>query len=169
MTTEGRPVCFVGIGSPHGDDVAGWLVAEGLRQRQLPGWEVHSAATPIDLLDWVRPDCPLWVADACRGDHGATGWQVWAWPGADHEVIWGGGTHDFSLPAVLTLAQRLGRLPADVRLWGIWGRDFAAGNRAGDQLAIVVERVVEGIVEAWGRGDARPGVSVDDTPGVTHA
>jgi len=156
MTIDAAGVCFVGIGSPHGDDVAGWRVAAGLRERQLAGWDVHVAASPIDLLDWVRPDRPLWVADACRGEWGDSerlGWQVWRWPCEELRVTWGGGTHDFSLPGVLTLAHRLGSLPAEVRLWGIWGGEFGAGRGTGQHLGRVVEQVVEAIERAWrGRG-----------------
>lgn len=169
MTIEGPPVCFVGIGSPHGDDVAGWRVAERLRQRQLAGWEVHSAATPIDLLDWVSPDRPLWVADACRGENETGNWQVWQWPCERLDVIWGGGTHDFSLPCVLTLAHRLGRLPIDVRLWGIWGREFAAGQGAGDHLPAVVDQVVDDIVQTWCRAGEVPDVLPKNRPGGGHA
>lgn len=169
MITDGAGPCFVGVGSPHGDDLAGWRVAAGLRERQLPGWEVHVAPSPIDLLDWVRPDRPLWIADACRGDREMREWQVWRWPTEELRVIWGGGTHDFSLPAVLTLAQRLGRLPADVRLWGIWGGDFGVTSAAGDELGRVVGEVVEEIVRAWIGGHVRLGTPEGDPPEAGHA
>lgn len=155
MTADGAGLCFVGIGSPHGDDLAGWRVAAGLRERNLSGWDVHMAASPIDLLDWVRPDRPLWVADACRGDRAAREWQVWRWPTEELRVTWGGGTHDFSLPGVLSLGQRLGRLPNDVRLWGIWGGDFGVEGTPGDQLGRVVGEVVEEIVRVWCGGGER--------------
>lgn len=169
MTTDGASLCFVGIGSPHGDDRAGWQVAARLQERNLAGWDVHVAASPIDLLDWVRPDRPLWVADACRGDRGARVWQEWRWPTEELSVTWGGGTHDFSLPGVLTLGQRLGRLPADVRLWGIWGGDFGAARAAGDQLGRVVEEVVEEIVRVWCGGDVGPTSPEVAPPGAGRA
>jgi hydrogenase maturation protease len=169
MTTEGAGLCFVGIGSPHGDDIAGWRVAALLRERRLAGWDVHVAASPIDLLDWVRPNRPLWVADACRGEREGQAWQVWRWPSDELRVTWGGGTHDFSLPGVLTLAHRLGYLPAEVRLWGIWGGDFMPAAAAGDQLGRVVEQVAEEIVRLWCGGVVRPTSPEADPPGAGHA
>jgi hypothetical protein len=169
MSSDASGVCFVGIGSPHGDDLAGWLVAAGLRERDLAGWDVHVAASPIDLLDWVRPDRPLWVADACLGDGAGSDWQMWRWPCDELRVTWGGGTHDFSLPGVLTLAGRLGTLPTEVRLWGIWGVNVGRGQAPGDHLGRVVGQVVEEIVRLWGGGDAA-GMSAGGTPsGPGHA
>ncbi|MFN7805486.1 MAG: hypothetical protein ACK5TO_15810 [Planctomycetaceae bacterium] len=169
MITDASRVCFVGIGSPHGDDVAGWLVAAGLRERQLAGMDVHVAASPIDLLDWVRPDQPLWVADACRGDGAGAEWQVWHWPCEDLRVTWGGGTHDFSLPGVLTLAGRLGRLPQEVRLWGLWRDHFGPGRTAREDLGRVVGQVVAEVERQWGGGDAGRIGPGGNLSGAVHA
>ena len=55
----------VGIGSPHGDDQAGWLVVERLRDL-LPksSAEFHVAQSPTDLLNWLEDHETLFLVDA---------------------------------------------------------------------------------------------------------
>src|SRR5688572_26163325 len=43
----------VGIGSDHGDDRVGWLVADALQTRAPADVSVRHAKTPLDLLDWL--------------------------------------------------------------------------------------------------------------------
>lgn len=77
---------LVGLGSPHGDDQAGWLVAEALADRVdvPPHCRVRQAAVPVDMLDWLDEIHTLHIIDACRGESviGTVHRQVWTEPSA---------------------------------------------------------------------------------------
>ena len=109
---------FVGIGSPHGDDRVGWRVAEELT-RLVPAANVHTAHSPADLLDVLEDQHQLLICDGCRGSGVVGTVSRWQWPRLATEPIAFTGTHDLSLVATLELAQRLDRLPPDVRIWGV--------------------------------------------------
>ncbi len=118
----------VGIGSPHGDDRAGWVIADALarhmeraagRSAGASGVEVRKAATPADLLDWLDGADRLLVCDAVCGAGAPGTLHRWHWPDPRIGQVRSAGSHDFGLAATLELAARLGRLPAEVVIWGI--------------------------------------------------
>ena len=47
-----RPTLVVGVGSHHGDDQAGWLVADLLAASASEDVAVRKAKTPAEILDW---------------------------------------------------------------------------------------------------------------------
>ena len=122
----------VGIGSPHGDDQAGWLVVDRLLNRwRGTSIDVRKASSPMQLLNWLDGKEKLIVCDACRGPGSPGEVSRYDWP--DHalmEVTWS-GTHDLPLPAVLELGQRLGKLPPSVVIWCLG----AATGRPLEQLS----------------------------------
>ncbi|MBC7966341.1 MAG: hypothetical protein H7Z17_10520 [Fuerstia sp.] len=66
MSDSGR-VLVAGLGSSHGDDRAGWFVAERLADqfRTHPRIDVRRAMIPLDVLDWLEGIDILHVCDAC--------------------------------------------------------------------------------------------------------
>jgi hydrogenase maturation protease len=140
---NGTRTLFVGLGSPHGDDQVGWRVAEELRHRQ-PDRAVRVARTPAELLDWLEGLDGLELCDAVRG---ATPGRlhVWDWPTPQLGRLRSAGSHAFGVTAVLELAQRLGRLPATVRIWGIEARQFEPTQSIADELAAQLAGVVDRI------------------------
>ena len=123
---------LAGVGSPHGDDQAGWQLVELLQQRQVPQLELVRLAKPIDLLDHLGTSAgvamaELLICDTCRGAGPAGSCHRWTWPDADMPRMRWSGSHDFPLPAVLALADRLGRLPAHVTVRAIEGHNLDAG------------------------------------------
>jgi hydrogenase maturation protease len=131
---------FVGVGSPHGDDRAGWLVADalsdlirsdaptpangnadhdGLPLQQNSFFAIRKTSIPADLLDWIDGRAKLIICDAFCGA-GPTGTLYrWPWPDERIGLSRSAGSHDFGLHVVLQLADKLGRLPAEVVVWGI--------------------------------------------------
>ena len=142
---------FVGLGSSHGDDQAGWLAARGLAERTGSAqYDVRQAATPADLLNWLDGAKRLIVCDGCRGIGEPGAVKRWNWPTEQLADISWSGSHDFPLPAVLQLAERLGRLPVQTEVWGIetvsakplaepCNAVRAAVDRVVDQLAAVAK------------------------------
>lgn len=144
MTT--RFTLIVGIGSPHGDDQAGWLVAEHLAGKlDRADVAVRKAALPAALLDWLDGTDRLIVCDACRGLGRSGKVKRWTWPDRELvDVAWS-GTHDLPLPAVLQLADRLGRLPQFVVVWSVEGADGNALAGLSFQVAAALPKLVADI------------------------
>jgi hydrogenase maturation protease len=114
-----QPSLLVGIGSPHGDDAVGWLVARQVAARLGKDVVARCARSPSELLDWLDGIEVLDVCDAIVGTSRQQPIYCWQWPAAEITTSAFCGSHDFSLPAVLLLAERLGRLPTCVRIWGV--------------------------------------------------
>ncbi len=154
---------FVGIGSPHGDDQAGWLVADRLGKSvsSLSGVLVRRAAVPMDLLDWLDGVKQLHVCDACRSGAPAGTLHRWEWPtdlndrGCDAiglssldtlAQLRSTGSHDCGLGQTLLLSERLGRLPPKVTIWGIEGREFRPEREFSAEIEAALVPIVGKIV-----------------------
>jgi hydrogenase maturation protease len=134
----------VGIGSAHGDDQIGWLVADEIRAilSDTPArdpTEVHNAKSPLDLFNWLGENADrkfyrLLICDACRGlgETGST--RRWLWPTGELQNVCFSGTHDFGLAAALQLAEQLGRLPSIVSIWGIQIDHVQPGSKLSESL-----------------------------------
>ncbi len=119
---------LVGIGSPHGDDQAGWLVASEIRRRLADRPEMpvcRLAKAPSDLLDWMDDVAHLIVCDCCESPAQLGELRLWHWP-ADRLVrTRSSSSHQLGLTDVLDLATNLGRHPSRVEIWSIGGGRFA--------------------------------------------
>ncbi|MEZ6057610.1 MAG: hydrogenase maturation protease [Planctomycetaceae bacterium] len=130
----------VGIGSPHGDDQAGWLVA-----REVTECDARLAKSPADLLDWIADFDRLIVCDACQG-LGAVGTaRRWDWPSDQLPNATRSGTHDLSLPQVLHLCDTLGWLPREVIIWGIESRPGSATTPMSPEVQLAIPEVARQI------------------------
>ncbi len=109
----------VGIGSPHGSDRVGWDLADFLEQVLPAPWVVRQARVPTDLFDWIEGCSRLHVLDACPLIQQLGQVHRLEWP--DHRILESrtATSHDYDLPQVLQLAQRLGQLPPQVVVWAI--------------------------------------------------
>lgn len=128
MVTNGREAdlpnrhgatMIVGMGSPFGDDQAGWRVVDLLRRRpDVPARlaKVHEATQLVDELDGCDK---LVIIDACRG-MGRTGTVTrLGWPDPRIARRHSQSTHGVGVCDALRLAEQLGRLPAVVEIYGI--------------------------------------------------
>lgn len=112
---------IVGIGSPHGDDQAGWQVAQSLMDADIGIGHVElcAARSPVELLDRLEGVDQLILCDACRGNDPVGRVRRWQWPAPQLQRVEWSGTHDLGLCTVLELAEQLGQLPHEVILWSI--------------------------------------------------
>lgn len=111
--------CVIGIGSPHGDDQAGWLICDLLQPHLDPRIKIAKVASPIDVLDhFDAADC-IWLCDGCRSLSKPGSLHRWVWPDPEIALCRFGGTHDLDLASALKLGERLGKLPPHVVIWGI--------------------------------------------------
>lgn len=134
--TQARSL-VVGVGSPHGDDGVGWAIADAVAARIGDAVVVRRARTPAELLDWLAGIDSLDVCDAVVGQVDVGSVHLWRWPAGQIERVPFAGSHDLSLAAALALAEQLGKLPGEVRVWGVgiegagaWGPMSAAVSAA---------------------------------------
>lgn len=143
------PVLFVGLGSPHGDDQAGWLVAQALRTHNLPGVEVRIASNPWDIPSWLRGHETLFVCDACEGMGMPGDWKRWSWPDPaftrlDRPRLQESSSHQFPLVSALKLAEILDLAPRTIAIWTIEAELVAPG----DDVSLSVHRAIDQVTAA---------------------
>lgn len=116
---DGAKSLVVGIGSPHGDDQAGWLAVRQLRATTPDAAQFATVMTPIEMLDMIREDQRLIICDACHGLGFVGSRHRLRWP---LDCLWAlpaSTTHALGLVDTLQLAQSLGRLPMIVVIWAM--------------------------------------------------
>jgi hydrogenase maturation protease len=154
-------VLVVGIGSPHGDDRAGWVVVEALRDIGLPGVQLHQAKVPHELLDSLEEHSALHLIDSCTGMEECNLPRRFAWQGAWLEAddrrwtlqpgeMRSSGTHHVDLLTVLELARCLNRLPEQVVLWTVPGRQFQPGTAMTQACHAAASECVRRLVQELG-------------------
>ena len=142
MTPSAPTSCLVrmvGLGSPHGDDRAGWRLVDWLRSQDVPdGVDAVAAADVCDLVEFCQGCHTLILVDACRSGQPAGTVSRYEWPDPRIECHRRHSTHDLSVPEALQLAEQLGRLPPRVVVYGIEIEDC----RPGTELSPVIERTL---------------------------
>lgn len=149
---------IVGIGSAHGDDQIGWLVADEVvrlvaQSDQSQHIMIHKVKSPIDVLNWLDENetfeiHQLFLCDACHGlfEPGQT--HRWAWPASELDNTRFSGSHDFGLTSVLQLAQRLDRLPERVIIWGVQVERVQPGTHVSPQLRRVPKQLAREMLQS---------------------
>ena len=141
-------VRILGIGSPSGDDQAGWLTVDALLASgvQTDGDLVTAkldrpGANLISLLGdaaWVI------LIDAMQGN-GPIGcirrFDVEGWPAYSHGL----SSHGFGVIDALTLARELGGLPSRLDLYGIEIASASPGEPAGTAIQTAAEQLARHI------------------------
>jgi len=158
----GARTLVVGIGSPHGDDAAGWVVADRLMENgEKQGVSVRKAKSPadlLDLLDWLDHVGCLIVCDACRGLDRPGQSRCWIWPTTEFAPLHFSGTHDLSLPAVLALARQLKRLPGRVVICGVEGKNRGAAESMSYEVRAAIPELLAQIMREL-QNDSSPQTS----------
>lgn len=126
----------VGIGSPHGEDMIGWRIADLIAQLGLPGVTVRRAQLPLDLLDWLECYSVTHIIDAMQsstGDEAVV--RCWQWPNVQGLVSSASTSHNFDIVSVLRLAGVLGKDRANIFIWGVMPASNDASIRASNSQA----------------------------------
>jgi hydrogenase maturation protease len=140
---------IAGLGSPHGDDRAGWEVIEQLSPAPAPGVEAIALTDPSHLLDHLA-DGRLIVIDASSSGRppGTIDCLRWPHPGLmDHP---GRSSHGLGLGAILELAQRLGKLPEEIVLFAIEAASCSPGDDLSPAVAAALPEVCERVLHEIG-------------------
>jgi hydrogenase maturation protease len=128
------------VGSPHGDDRAGWEVVGRLR-REVPGVDAAAIRDPVSVLHHLAGCTGLVVVDACRSGAPPGTVRRLAWPDAGLDGRGGHSTHGLGLAGALDLAAVLGRLPPRVILFGV----EAQGCEPGAEISPPVRAALPGL------------------------
>jgi len=108
----------LGVGSPHGDDAAGWRVVDMLRRRSgLPAQ--LATVEPSQLLDHLGGCRRLILVDACRADRTPGTLVRLQWPDVLLRSQRRQSSHGLDVGDALALAATLGWLPPQVVVWGV--------------------------------------------------
>lgn len=123
-------VRVIGVGSPSGDDQAGWLVIDALRAlgaEALGGVSLVKVDRPgaALLAQWSSADYVILV-DAMRSG-GPPGHVRHVSGSAWREHVQGLSSHGFGVLEALSLAAALGTLPSRLDLYGIEAVELAPG------------------------------------------
>jgi len=143
---------IIGIGNANcGDDAAGCLVAQALRERELPAVRILSASgEPADLLEKFPTDGVLILVDAMAEVEGCG--RIHRMDTSDNalpiDAFSSYSTHGMGLPEAIEMARALGRLPPAVIVYGIEGRNFQPGDPMSPEVEEGIERLVDQLVEA---------------------
>ncbi len=139
---------ILGIGSPSGDDQAGWLVANALKEMGADS----IAGVVVDKLD--RPGANL-VARFESANHvvlidamqsGDAIGTIRRFGQQDWPAYRGGlSSHGFGVLAALVLARELGSLPGRVDLYGIEIAAASPGDPPGEAIRTAVQQLARQI------------------------
>jgi hydrogenase maturation protease len=135
----------IGLGNEfRGDDGAGRVVARRLRAATLPGVAVcEESGEGAALMETWKGVAAVILVDAVQAGDA---------PGTIHRLdascvpvpgrFFFYSTHAFSVAEAIELARALGKLPPRVILYGIEGKDFAAGETLSPEVATAVDEVL---------------------------
>ncbi len=153
---------ILGIGSPHGDDRAGWIAIEALEvalpacERAAAGVATHVLDHPATaLLGHLRGVERAIVIDALRGGD-APGTIAFVQPGSLRRDATRASTHGVGVAEVLALGAILQILPPELTVIGIAVGDCAPDTEVSTPAARAAA-LVAGCLARWLRegGDVR--------------
>lgn len=130
---------LVGVGSPHADDQAGWLLIERLSDCSANGIQLRKAKVPHEILDWIDGCEELHIIDACERNACKPGETVFRLDCSQSEDgsaldsrMRSHSSHQLGLGSVIQLGRLLGSLPRRVTVWGIPGEHFRPDQSVSD-------------------------------------
>jgi hydrogenase maturation protease len=137
------PRLILGVGSPHGDDRAGWLVIDELHQLGYPADRARHLQQPAALWDVAAGETRLVVCDAAAGCGPPGTTRCFLWPVEQVPRYRPGGTHDLSLAEVLEVLRLLFQPTVTVEVWVIEGAHWAAGSAPSTAVRAAARRLAE--------------------------
>lgn len=150
-------VRILGIGSPSGDDQAGWLTVDALLAGGVePGIELEKLDRPgASLIPLLENTAWVIVVDAMQGE-GQAGrirrFDQTDWPGYRRGL----SSHGFGVLDALLLAQELGGLPPRLDLYGIEIGTAMPGDAPGKAVREAARQLARRIAAELTQNQADP-------------
>ncbi|MEQ8789619.1 MAG: hydrogenase maturation protease [Pirellulaceae bacterium] len=136
---------IIGIGSPHGDDVLGWLAVDRLADKLDSSVRLARLREPVDLTFHLEDCRRLWILDGCRSGSPPGSVFRLVWPDQRVDCTTSPSSHALQVDAALHLAEALGRLPARVVIFTVEVADWRPGAEVSAEveaaLSLVESRV----------------------------
>jgi hydrogenase maturation protease len=147
---EARPAAdrVIGIGNEwRRDDGAGRVVARRLAERRPSGVEViEGSGEAAELIEAWTGARRVWIVDAvCSGAAPGTVHRFDALSGSAAAARPRGSSHALGLQAALDLARALDRLPRQLTVLGIEGKEFSDGDGLSPELDAALPGIVDGL------------------------
>lgn len=145
---------ILGLGSPHGDDRAGWRLIQMLEGQLPANARAIAIKAPIELLDHLAACERLIVVDACRtGRTPGTVTRI-EWPDDRISVHHHRGTHNLDLDRALRLARQLDKLPTEVILFGIEIEACRPGTSLSGKVEQALDDLRRQVLDLCSRGSS---------------
>lgn len=132
---------IAGLGSYNGDDRAGWLALDRLRDLGYPISLLLPLSQPAKLLEKIEPEQSLVICDACVGGKDCGRVRSFHWPSDQVTYDRGSGSHDLCLNDILELARELGCSPRSVTVWTIEGGQWEVGSSPAEAVRSAADHV----------------------------
>jgi hydrogenase maturation protease len=124
----------VGVGSPFGDDQVGWRLVELLQRKPHLSARLKTIPEATQLIDELDGCRRLIVVDACHSGGAAGAVTRLRWPDPRIAERHSQSTHGIGVCDALRLAERLGRLPFMVDIFGIEVGDCQPGREISHEV-----------------------------------
>jgi hydrogenase maturation protease len=152
-------VCILGVGSPSGDDQAGWLTVDALLDlgiRSGDGIVIEKLDRPGSaLIPLLGRTAWLILVDAMQGE-GETGeirrFDQTDWPHYGHGL----SSHGLGVIDALMLAGELGSLPPSLDLYGIEVGGTTPASSPSRAIRAAAARLANMIADRLGSGFSTP-------------
>ena len=146
----GEKICVIGVGNAfRGDDGVGLVVARRLAELALPGVTVleQSGEGTALMEEWGEASKVIVVDAVSSGSEPGTIHRFEAAGQPLPAVFSGHSTHAFGLAEAIELARQLGRLPAQLVVYGIEGKSFELGRGISAEVEAAAEILIEQLVQ----------------------
>jgi len=145
-----QKILLIGVGNPlRGDDAAGRLVANLIRERQPLSFRVieHDGEGASLIEAWAGAQKVV-VVDAVSSE--APAGTIYRFDAVEQPLpgkVFQNSTHAFGLCEAVELARTLHRLPRQLIIYGIAGKSFSTGEHLSAEVESAVSHVVEQILK----------------------
>jgi hydrogenase maturation protease len=156
----GCRVRVVGLGTPSGDDRAGWDVIARIQGALPRDARAEATSDPLRVLHGP-PECArLVVIDSCRGAGRAGTVHRFIWPDPRLIITGGVSSHGVGLATALELAAALNQLPPRVVVFAVECGSTEPGAELSPEVALALPGVAARVL-------AEVTAELDESPGRT--
>jgi len=140
----------IGIGNEYrSDDGAGIIAANRLRERISNDTMILvKDGEPNELMDcWMHADKVILIDAMSSNESPGTLTRFNVGEKPLPSKLFHYSTHSFNIAEVIELARVLNKLPKELIVFGVEGRDFGNGDRISPEVDRAIEKIVECIKE----------------------
>lgn len=145
-----KKVLVIGIGNPYrSDDAAGLIVARRIKERTPDHVEViEESGDGAALMEaWKDSDKVVLIDAVSSGQKPGTVYRFDAGTRPIPTKFFHYSTHAFSVVEAVELARAFNRLPAQLIIYGIEGKNYESGFELSPEVESSVKEVVDRVIQ----------------------